>query len=106
MSDVAYLSNAVVAAKKSGQDIGDLGNVLHSYDKQAKANAYIIMAAIEFVKHSYEPTFVGNESLGHVLALARNIGIDAIESSDLLKFNFMNLAAGNVMHPSVYEWVQ
>ena len=64
----------------------------------------MIMAAIEFVKRSYEPTVNGNEPLGHVLAAARNLGIDIIESSDLLKFNFMNLAAGNVMHPSAYEW--
>jgi len=62
------------------------------------------MAAIEFVKRSYDPAVAGNEGLGHVLALARNLGIDVIESSDVLKFNFMNLAAGNVMHPSVYEW--
>ena len=62
------------------------------------------MAAIEFVKKSYEPTVKGNEPLGHILALARNIGIDVIESSDVLKYNFMNLAAGNVMHPAVYEW--
>jgi len=104
LSDVAYLSNAVLAAKKGGQDIGDLGLVLANYDKQAKANAYIIMAAIELVKRSYDPTLGGSEVLGHVLALGRNLGIDVIESSDLLKYNFMNLAAGNVMHPSVYEW--
>lgn len=104
LSDVAYLSNAVLAAKKGGQDIGDLGQVLNIYDSKAKANAYMIMGAIEFVKRSYDPAVGGNEALGHVLALARNIGIDMIESSDLLKFNFMNLAAGNVMHPSEYEW--
>ena len=104
LSDVAYLSNVVVAAKKSGADIGDLGQVLSSYDKQAKANAYMIMGAIEFVKRSYEPTVKGNEALGHVLAAARNLGIDIIESSYLMKFNFMNFAMGNVMHPANYEW--
>ena len=62
------------------------------------------MAAIEFVKKSYEPSVQGNEALGHVLAGARNLGIDIIESSDVLKYNFMNFASGNVTHPSVYEW--
>ena len=33
LSDVAYLSNVILAAKKSGQDIGDLGHTLSSYDK-------------------------------------------------------------------------
>ena len=56
LSDVAYLSNVILAAKKGGQDIGDLGHTLTAYDKQAKANAYMIMAAIEFVKKSYDPT--------------------------------------------------
>ena len=67
-------------------------------------NAYMIMGAIEFVKRSYDPTVKGNEALGHVLAAARNLGIDIIESSDLMKYNFMNFASGNVMHPSQYQW--
>ena len=46
------------------------------------------MGAIEFVKRSYEPTLAGNELLGHALAAARNLGIDIIESSDLIKYNF------------------
>ena len=33
LSDVAYLSNAVVKAKKAGQDVGDLGFVLSEYNK-------------------------------------------------------------------------
>ena len=64
----------------------------------------MIMGAIEFVKKSYEPTMFGNEGLGHVLAAARNLGIDIIESSDAIKYNFMNFAAGNAAHPSLYEW--
>ncbi len=62
------------------------------------------MGAIEFVKRSYDPNLQGSETLGHVLAAARNVGVDLIESSDLMKYNFMNMASGNVMHPSVYEW--
>ena len=104
LSDVAYLSNVILSAKKGGQDIGDLGFTLSNYDKKAKANAYMIMGAIEFVKRSYDPTVQGNEPLGHVLAAARNLGIDIIESSDVMKYNFMNLASGNVMHPVKYEW--
>ena len=53
--DVAYLSNAILAAKKGGQDIGS-GQTLEQYNKPAKANAMMIMAAIEFVKKSYEPS--------------------------------------------------
>lgn len=55
LSDVAYLSNVVILAKKTGQDIGDLGQVLTTYDRQAKMNAYMIMGAIEFIKRSYDP---------------------------------------------------
>ena len=104
LSDVAYLSNVIVKARKEGQDIGDFNQTLHWYDQKAKINAYAIIGAIEFVKRSYEPSVAGNDALGHILAGARNLGIDLIESSDLLKFNFMNFAAGNVLHPSVYEW--
>jgi hypothetical protein len=64
------------------------------------------MAAIEFVKKAYGPDVAGNEPLGHVLAAARNFGIDVIESSDFMKFNFFNFASGNVMHPASYQWKQ
>jgi hypothetical protein len=56
------------------------------------------------VKRSYAPSLAGSEQLGHVLALARNIGIDMIELSDFAKYNFINFAAGNATHPSKYEW--
>ena len=101
-SDVAYLSNAILKAKKGGQDIGDYGFALKEYEKLSKANAYAIMGAIEFVKKAYGPDVMGNESLGHVLAAARNLGIDIIESSDYMKFNFTMFASGNVMHPAKY----
>jgi len=42
--------------------------------------------------------------LGHILALARNIGIDLIDLSDLMKYNFMNFASGNYTHPLKYAW--
>lgn len=64
----------------------------------------MIMTAIDFVKTSYDPKLQGSETLGHVLAAARNLGIDIIESSDLMKYNFMNFASGNATHPAVYEW--
>ena len=59
ISDVAYLSNAILKAKKAGQDIGDLGQTLRTYEKTSKANAYMIAAAIEFVKKSYDPDVFG-----------------------------------------------
>ena len=59
-------------------------------------------AAIEFVKKSYSPSVAGSDELGHILALARNMGIDLIELSDFAKFNFINFASGNVTHPSKY----
>lgn len=63
-------------------------------------------AGIEFVKKSYAPDVGGNEAMGHVLAVARNAGIDMIEFSDLLKFNFINFASGNVTHPGKYLWTE
>jgi hypothetical protein len=65
-----------------------------------------VIAAIEFVKKSYAPSLAGSEQLGHVLALARNVGIDLIELSDFAKYNFINFASGNVTHPAKYEWQQ
>ena len=104
LSDVAYLANAIIKAKKEGQDIGDYEQVLKEYGRLSKANAYMIIGAIEFVKSSYGPNWLGSENLGHVLAGARNLGIDLIQASDLMKYNLMNFAAGNVNHPSKYEW--
>ena len=106
LSDVAYLSNTILKAKKGGQDIGDLGQVLKIYDRTSKVNAYMIAGAIEFVKKSYDPNIFGaNNALARdMVAAARNLSIDLIETSDYAKFNFMNFAAGSVNHPATYEW--
>jgi hypothetical protein len=48
-----------------------------------------MIAAIEFVKNAYSPNLAGSEGLGHLLALGRNIALDAIESNDFVKHNFM-----------------
>jgi len=77
---------------------------LSKYDNLSKTNAASVIGSIEFVKSSYTPKFVGSEALGHVLSLARNVGIDLIDSNDFLKYNFMNYASGNYTHPLVYEW--
>lgn len=106
MSDVAFLGNNILTAKREGQDIGNYDAVLSQYDRQAKANSYALVSAIEFVKNSYRPDMMGSENLGHALALARNAGIDMIELSDFAKFNFMNFASGNITHPSKYEWTK
>ena len=102
LSDVAFLSNVIIKAKKGGQDIGDWGQVLEIYNKQSKVNAIMIAGAIEFVKKAYDGP--GNYVANDLLTMARNLGIDLIETSDYAKFNFMNFAAGSVNHPSKYEW--
>ena len=48
-----------------------------------------MIATIEFVKNAYSPRVGGSEGLGHLLALGRNVALDMIESSDLVKYNFM-----------------
>lgn len=104
MTDVAYLANTVLKAKREGQDIGSYDFTLSQYDRQAKANAYGMIAAIEFVKNAYGPKVAGSEGLGHLLALGRNAALDMVETSDLVKHNFMNFASGSITHPSKYEW--
>lgn len=104
LSDVAYLSNTIIGAKKSGSDIGNKEHVLSAYDRSSKLNAYSVIGSIEFIKTSYTPKIAGSEGLGHILSLARNIGIDLIDSSDFAKYNFINYAGGNYTHPLKYEW--
>jgi len=101
---VAYLANVILKAKREGQDIGSLEFTLNEYEKISKANSYGMIAAIEFVKNAYGPNLFGSEGLGHLLAFGRNAVLDLIESSDLIKYNFMQVASGSVTHPSTYEW--
>ena len=106
MTDVAYLANAIIKAKKGGADIGNYEHVLADYNFKSKANAASVIASIEFVKNSYSPSLAGSEALGHILALGRNIGIDLIDTSDFAKHNFMNYASGTFTHPLSYEWAK
>ena len=53
ITDVAYLANSIVKAKKSGQDIGNYDLVLKDFELKAKANAYSMISAIEVVRNSY-----------------------------------------------------
>mmetsp|Transcript_18066 Transcript_18066/g.30821 ORF Transcript_18066/g.30821 Transcript_18066/m.30821 type:complete len:131 (-) Transcript_18066:57-449(-) len=106
ITDVAYLANVLIKARKGGCDIGNLEHTLNEYGFQSKANAASVISSIEFVKNSYGSKPAGSEALGHLLGLARNVGIDLIDSSDTLKFNFMNFASGNYTHPLKYEWDQ
>ena len=94
----------MINAKNGGTDIGSLEHVLANYNFQSRSNANTVIASIEFVKNCYSPKLLGSESLGHILALARNIGIDLIDLSDLMKYNFMNFASGNYTHPLKYAW--
>ena len=88
-SDVAYLSNSLIKAKRQGQDIGSYDFVLSDYQRQADLNSKAIVAVVEFVKQSFSPKLFGSENAGHILALARNIALDIVESSDFMKHNFM-----------------
>ena len=92
-------------AKQSGQDIGDYENVLKEYEQNAKANAYLMTGAIEFVNNSYSSKFAGSEALGSVLSVVRNFGLDLLDTSELAKYNLMSYASGTVTHPSRYEWI-
>ena len=50
---MAYLANAVVKGKKSGQDIGNYEMVLKEFETNSKVNAYMMTGAIEAVRNSY-----------------------------------------------------
>ena len=104
LTDVAYLSNVVIKAQKGGQDIGHLEYTLREYDTLSRANAAGIMASIEYIHNMYTPKFAGSETLAHLVALYRNVGVDLIEASDFQKYNYMNFASGNYTHPVRYEW--
>jgi len=104
ITDAAYLANALISAKNVGGDIGDYELCLKDFEKKSMTNANLLIAAIEFIRNVYESKFMGSEVLGHALSLMRNIGIEAVESSEVAKYNFMNYAAGNATHPTSYEW--
>jgi 2-polyprenyl-6-methoxyphenol hydroxylase-like FAD-dependent oxidoreductase len=53
ITDVAYLANQIVKAKKSGTDIGNYDLVLKDYETYSKLNAYLMTGSIEFVRNSY-----------------------------------------------------
>lgn len=104
LTDVAYLANEVLKACKSGQDIGSYDFVLQAYESKAKVNTDLTVGAIEIARQSYSPKMANTESLGHVLAVARNIGVDLINASDFVKQNLMHFSSGTLNHPAVYEW--
>ena len=104
ITDVAYLANSIIKAKKSGVDIGNYELVLKDYEVGAKANAYSMISAIEVVRNSYLNRVGGSQTAASLLSVMRNIAIDGIQMSELAKYNFMNFASGNVTHPVRYEW--
>lgn len=61
-------------------------------------------ASVEFVKNSYVGRVGGSEKIGDVLSFFRNFAIDTIEASEIVKYNFINYASGNLNHPVSYEW--
>lgn len=104
ITDVAYLANAVLKAKRTGQDIGNYDLVLKDFEIKAKANAFSMISAIEVVRNSYMGKIGGSTNAASALSLFRNIAIDGIQMSELAKYNFMNFASGNLTHPVRYEW--
>ncbi len=78
ITDVAYLANSIVKAKKSGQDIGNYELVLKDFETHAKTNAYSMISAIEIVRNSYLGKIGGSSTAANILSLFRNVAIDAI----------------------------
>ena len=89
---------------KEGNDIGCYETVLKNYEIKAKANAYALSFVLEFLKNSYEEKLLGSETLGTLLAHARNSAIELLDSSSFLKHNLTTIASGSVTHPKTYEW--
>ena len=87
-----------------GQDIGNYELVLKDFETKAKINASAMISAIEVVRNSYLGKVGGSSAAAEVLSLFRNVAIDAIQMSELAKYNFMNFASGNITHPVEYEW--
>lgn len=54
ITDVAYLANSILKAKKSGLDIGNYDLVLKQFERNAKNNANLMIGAIEVVRNSYQ----------------------------------------------------
>lgn len=104
LTGVAYLANSIIKAKKCGLDIGDYWQVLSEYERNEKIAANMMIRSIELVKNSYSSRIANSEAVGNAFSVLRNTGIDLIQSSDLLKYNFMNFASGNLNHPTNYEW--
>ena len=78
MTDVAYLANSIIKAKKSGIDIGNYDLALKDFEKSAKANAFSMISSIEFVRNSYLGKVGGSQAAASVLSLFRNMAIDGI----------------------------
>ena len=104
ITDVAYLANSILKAKKSGQDIGNYDLVLKDFESNARANALSMISAMEVVRNSYQGRVGGSQQAGTALGFLRNIALDGIQMSELAKYNFMNFASGNLTHPVRYEW--
>jgi 2-octaprenyl-6-methoxyphenol hydroxylase len=78
ITDVAYLANSIVKAKKSGVDIGNYDLVLKDYEYYAKANAVSMISAIEMIRNSYMSKLGGSSTAGKIFSMLRNIAIDGI----------------------------
>ena len=54
------------------------------------------------VRSLYQPNFIGSETLGHILSLTRNLGVDLLNQSPFAKYGILTASQGG--HPLKYEW--
>lgn len=94
MTSAAMLANEIIRQKNAGGDIGNYQFGLKNFAHQSKINELEVRAILEAFKKGYQDTFFGSERVGQALSFARNIGIDIVESSPLIKYNFAFFAAG------------
>ena len=85
---MAYLSNTLVKARREGQDIGSLDFVLSDYQRLATANAYAMVAAIEFVKSAFSPKVAGSENDDQVdkHEMIEELQIQMLKAAEELEF--------------------
>ncbi len=92
ITDAALLGNALIRAKRMGEDIGR-ASVLQEYESGAMKNAYSMSVTIDSLFSEYKR---GGQ--------LRNLGYAMVQASGVLKQNMMNFASGVFTHPLEYEW--
>lgn len=104
MTSAAILANSIISQMKAGGDIGDYEYGLKYFGMKSKINELEVRAILEIFKKGYQDTFFGSETIGRAISFARNLGVDAIDATPIIKYNFAFFAAGCTNHPLEYEW--